>query len=314
MSLPLGDNIKKLRNEQNITQEQLAEHLNISYQAISKWENDVTIPDVQLLPIIAEYFEVSIDELFKPNMRAYRNKEARLLAVYEVTRRTGDFNRATEDFNRADQAYQKLLANSDNLNHKDLRFYAYLYHCRSIDYVNKAVEMYNDAIKLGEEIKDEAYYLTQRSLISLLARNNRSQDSIDKYEKMIKDEPNNIQHYIQLCLAYQLSKHYDKAWEVIESGFKIDANNGLLLSSAGEICKCLGKYDDAIAYWDKSFKTDSEIPDNLFSKAFLYQELGKKEKAIEMWREIISWLEQRGFDVDVKWANKELEKLKKSNI
>lgn len=307
MSLPLGDNIKKLRNERQVTQEQLAEHLNISYQAISKWENNITIPDVQLLPAIAEYFEVSFDELFKPNMRAYRNKEARLLAIYEATR-------STEDFNRADQAYQKLLAGSDNYNHEDLRLYAGLQDYRASYYVDKAVELYNNAIKLGEKVKDNSYYLTQRCLISLLARNNRSQESIDKYEKMLKDEPNNIQHYIQLCFAYQHSKHYDKAWEIIESGFKIDANNGLLLTNAGDICKCLGKYDDAIAYWDKSFKVDNEIPDNLFSKAFLYQELGEKEKEIEMWKEIICWLEQRGFDVDVKWANKELEKLMKSNI
>lgn len=305
MSLPLGDNIKRLRNEQKITQEQLAEYLNISYQAISKWENNITIPDVQLLPAIAEYFEVSIDELFKPNMTAYRNKEARLLAIYEDTH-------STEDFIRADQAYQKLFASSDNYTHDDLRLYGNLQDYRSRDYVNKAVEIYNNAIKLGEEVKDKSYYLAQRYLIALLARNNRNQESINKYEKIIKDEPNNIQHYVALSLAYNFSKDYDKAWHIIESGLKIDANNALLLTFAGDICKCLGKYDDAIAYWDKSFKIDNEIPDNLFSKAFLYRELGEKEKAIEMWKEIIRWLEQRGYDVDVKWANKELENLNKS--
>ena len=183
---------------------------------------------------------------------------------------------------------------------------------RSKDYVNKAVELYNNAIELGEKVKDKTYYLTQLHLIALLARNNRNQESIDKYEKILKDEPNNIQHYISICSAYQFSKHYDKAWGIIECGLKIDANNALLLTYAGDICKCLNKYDDAIAYWDKSFKIDNEIPDNLFSKVFLYQELDEKEKALEMWLEIICWLEQRGFHIDVKWANTELEKLKKN--
>lgn len=96
MSLPIGYNIKKLRNEQQVTQEQLAELLNISYQAISKWENNITVPDVSLSPLIAEYFEVSIDELFKSNMTAYRNKEARLSAIYESTRSTEDFTKPTK--------------------------------------------------------------------------------------------------------------------------------------------------------------------------------------------------------------------------
>jgi transcriptional regulator with XRE-family HTH domain len=302
MSLPLGNNVKKLRNEQKVTQEQLAEHINISYQAISKWENNITIPDVQLLPAIAEYFGVSIDELFKPSMTAYRNKEARLLAVYETTRNT-------EDFDRADQAYEKLFASSQDYTHEDLRLYACLQDCRARDYVKKAIEIYNNAIKLGEKVKDKSYYWAQRNHIALLVRNNRGQESIDKYEILIKDEPNNIQNYIQLCFAYLHSRDYDKAWEVFEAGSKIDPNNVFLLSSAGEICKGLGKYDEAVAYWDKSFKADNEIPDNLFSKAFLYKELDEKEKAIETWKEIICWLDQRGFDVDVKWANKELEKL-----
>jgi tetratricopeptide (TPR) repeat protein len=113
-------------------------------------------------------------------------------------------------------------------------------------------------------------------------RNNRNQESIDKYEEVIKNEPGNIQHYVSLGLAYQFSKQYDKAWKTIESAFKIDKNNALLLYFAGEICKCLGKYEDAIAFWDKSFEIDNEMPDNLFSKAFLYQELGEKEKAKQL--------------------------------
>jgi transcriptional regulator with XRE-family HTH domain len=307
MSLPIGDNIKKLRNEQQVTQEQLAEHLNISYQAISKWENNITVPDVSLLPLIAEYFEVSIDELFQPNMTAYRNKEARLSAIYESTR-------STEDFNRANQAYQKLFASTDNFTHEDLMYYAIMHDHRSRDYVDKAIELYNKAIKLGEQVRDTAYYKSQRQLIGLLYRNNRNQESIDKYEEVIKNEPGNIQHYVSLGLAYQFSKQYDKAWKLIESGLKIDENNALLLNFAGEICKCLGKYEDAIAFWDKSFEIDNEMPDNLFSKAFLHQELDAKEKAIEMWNKIIKWLEHRRFDVDVKWANKELEKLSKNKV
>jgi len=65
MALNIGENIKKLRSEKGVTQEQLAEHLSITYQSVSKWENNITAPDLYLIPMIAEYFGVSINRLFR---------------------------------------------------------------------------------------------------------------------------------------------------------------------------------------------------------------------------------------------------------
>lgn len=56
--------IRTLRKNKGLTQEQLAERLGVSYQAVSKWENELTCPDIALVPLIAEVFRVSIDELF----------------------------------------------------------------------------------------------------------------------------------------------------------------------------------------------------------------------------------------------------------
>jgi transcriptional regulator with XRE-family HTH domain len=55
MALNLGENIKKLRAEKGVTQEQLAEHLSITYQSVSKWENNITAPDLYLLPEISKF-------------------------------------------------------------------------------------------------------------------------------------------------------------------------------------------------------------------------------------------------------------------
>ena len=63
MTITLGENIRKKRTEQGITQEQLAEALEVSPQAVSRWENQAAYPDIELLPIIAGYFDVSVDEL-----------------------------------------------------------------------------------------------------------------------------------------------------------------------------------------------------------------------------------------------------------
>jgi len=57
----IGSQIKKLRHERNITQEQLAEYLNISVPAISQWECGKTAPDISQLPLLANIFKVSSD-------------------------------------------------------------------------------------------------------------------------------------------------------------------------------------------------------------------------------------------------------------
>ena len=59
----LGENIKRLRRERNLTQEEMAGHLGISFQSISKWERGEGYPDITMLPALAHYFSTSIDEL-----------------------------------------------------------------------------------------------------------------------------------------------------------------------------------------------------------------------------------------------------------
>lgn len=63
MSISLGKKISELRKSKGLTQEQLAERMNVSPQAVSKWENDVSCPDIELLPKLASLFEVTVDEL-----------------------------------------------------------------------------------------------------------------------------------------------------------------------------------------------------------------------------------------------------------
>jgi len=70
MTFNIGENIKQLRTDKGVTQEQLAEYLSITYQSVSKWENNITAPDLQLIPAIAEFFGVSINKLFKVKINA----------------------------------------------------------------------------------------------------------------------------------------------------------------------------------------------------------------------------------------------------
>ncbi len=65
----IGNKIKILRKQRGITQEQLAESIGVSFQAVSKWENNIALPDITLAPLLASYFSVSMDELFDFNLK-----------------------------------------------------------------------------------------------------------------------------------------------------------------------------------------------------------------------------------------------------
>lgn len=64
MDIPIGRNIRRLRIEREMTQRELAYHLHVSEQAVSKWERDQSYPDTALLLAIARLFAISLDELF----------------------------------------------------------------------------------------------------------------------------------------------------------------------------------------------------------------------------------------------------------
>ena len=65
MSMQIGNVIKTLRKQHNMTQDELAEKLNVSSQAVSKWENGRNMPDITLLVDIADCFNMTVDELLK---------------------------------------------------------------------------------------------------------------------------------------------------------------------------------------------------------------------------------------------------------
>lgn len=81
MQLNLGNNIRQLRRRDKKTQEQLAEALGVTSQAVSRWESSGSYPDMNLIPAIASYFRVSIDELFSYNV--WENERA----VNEICRK-----------------------------------------------------------------------------------------------------------------------------------------------------------------------------------------------------------------------------------
>lgn len=79
----IGATVKKLRLKNGITQQQLADQLNVSMQTISRWETAVTYPDIVMLPILARYFRISVDYLLNDGGNTMKTIESGRLVVRE---------------------------------------------------------------------------------------------------------------------------------------------------------------------------------------------------------------------------------------
>ena len=74
--LPISTVIRKLRRERNITQEEVAQALGVTYQSVSRWENGLAYPDIELIPKIAQLFHISTDMLFGTDLESMEEKIA----------------------------------------------------------------------------------------------------------------------------------------------------------------------------------------------------------------------------------------------
>lgn len=111
MNIRIGNRIATLRKRQQITQAQLAEYLSVNPQTISRWEADGGMPDITLLPKIAMFFGVSIDDLFgMTDMEQIKN----LVYKYSVLRDDKSFTDALQSIDLAVSSIEKQLIDNNS--------------------------------------------------------------------------------------------------------------------------------------------------------------------------------------------------------
>lgn len=89
MNLLIGNKIKQIRIERGLTQEEMATHLGISFQSISKWERGDGYPDITMLPALAHYLQITIDELLGMSEIEKENKFTETNLIWDKNNKAG---------------------------------------------------------------------------------------------------------------------------------------------------------------------------------------------------------------------------------
>ena len=142
----LGNKIRELRRAGSLTQEQLAAALNISPQAVSKWEMGASYPDMTMIPIIASFFKVTLDELFDFDVKNVEKE------IEEIRLEYGKY--FWGNFVKAEQILLdglKLYPASIRLKTELVELYAYNAD-RGDEIIHKAFELAGQIVQVSQDV------------------------------------------------------------------------------------------------------------------------------------------------------------------
>lgn len=330
MELKIGATIKKLRIERGITQEELANRMCVSFQAVSKWETNATTPDIAILPQLALFFGVSIDTLFSMNRDDYIERISKMIR--------DEYSIAPENFLWAER-YLKGMLSEENQNNNARILLVELYEHRE----NR------DLLACGRLCEEGL--LIEPSNIALIGKLTRIREKRDESDRLIE--------FFEAL--YSKNKQNDILVETLIDIYikhgRCDDAASLMLSSKkrpifelyqGDIELALGRKDKAIALWRSAANENhrdcellfkiaerfdnihdidvalqlyqqsyeaAPVPkelDALYAQAFLYTKIKKNAEAIDVWKMIIKSLaEDYGVEDGecVDWAKREIQKL-----
>lgn len=296
--MTIGEKIKRLRQENHMTQEALAQRLNISSQAVSKWEQNVTAPDISLLGDIAVCFQVTTDELLGAGRykraSGYKNYRARLLAVYEE-------GGTDQDFQKVREAYEDVILHGEPCT-EDYMMYGYLYNCRICRDMNMAMRYYEKALEAGKETREHCWFQTHQQISLLLNMQGRGDEAVERWKAWLEREPDNVQALLSVIWALYHANRSEEALLFLERAERLAPDDPTVLTAMGDVLggeRGLGRYEEAIGYWNRALTANDDFGDCRYSKAYAYEQLGQYRQAIQEYREICKWLEQRGYDIGV---------------
>ena len=283
--MEIGNQIRQMRFRRGTTQEDLAQYLGVTAQAVSKWERGAATPDISLLPDLSAYFGVSIDDLF---------------ALSDDTRMERIQNMLYDDryYAPADvESTREFLLSKGKREPGNGKVYDYLAQMENHlaqEHHEKAAEYAKEALRRDPELRQPHSELT-------IAMNGQHPDwnmcnhylLIGYYEDFLKVNPTCRRAYMwlidQLIDDYRLdeAERYCDAFAVIDQSYRIVLYRGMIAWQRGEREKAFeiwakmeaeypdewcvyhyigdymvrtGRYDEAMSYYRKALDVQKEPP------------------------------------------------------
>lgn len=337
----IGNQIKTFRLEKKVKQEELAEYLGVSTQAVSKWETGASTPDITLLPGIATYFGVSIDELFAlPEESQYERIENMFFHERRIH---------PETFAQSVHFLNDQIAKDTN-NARAYEDLAYLYNHRAASDHVEASEYAKRVLELEPENKcGWVAFLEAHNGVCGDEWYDNHFTVIQYFKKFLEKNPKNFRGLYAIIENLLADGRYDEAVPYIEEIGRVKDNSQMLIYSGdvalghGDIEKAkklwnqavaehpeewqaycrradrfkkLGLIKEAIADYEKCVEMQSapHITDGLYSMAQVHEMLGDCKAAIYDNERIIKYLASDfgvtdGEEVDSR--RREIERLKK---
>lgn len=280
-------NLRRLRLQKNLTQEQLANLLGVSVQSVSRWECGNTLPDVMLLPVIAKLYGVTVDDLYRADATGYPSYAQRLLAVYESSGRT-------EDFLAAEQEFARMSASERTAD--DLRSWGVLYHYMMKHCALLAQRKLEQAM-LHPDVTEQVFSSAAQQKIVLLCDQGKGHEEAQRYDRELAADPNDYRRWLLCTAAHEYAGAYELALDVARKGLERFPEKASLYIHAGDICRSLRRYEDAFSYWNKALELDSSFLDAMYSMGFCYEELERYQEAHDIWTELVRELDRRALSL-----------------
>jgi len=149
MTNKIGEKIKHLRKKSGMTQENLADYLGITFQAVSRWESGICYPDLEILPLIANIFSVTTDELLGVDIT---KKEAKIEEYRKESISAGQKGDRDTAISALRRALHEFPNNYDLMCQLALSLHFYYIDEGDINVKNM---YYDEALTIGEKILDE---------------------------------------------------------------------------------------------------------------------------------------------------------------
>lgn len=219
--LSIGEVIYNLRKEKGITQDQLGTFIGVSTAAVSKWESGISYPDITILPVIATFFNISMDELFNFKIKLSNKEVMNIFKECEVLFSKGNIKSATEK----SKEYVLKYPISYDLKLKIGALFN-MYSWKSND-EEKSMSMIWYAIKLFEDIAKNCndIDLIEQSLFQLGAAYSIVGEEDKAIEALEKIKKSQLDTDIVLSSIYIRKKEFKKARELLQSNLFKDINN-----------------------------------------------------------------------------------------